>query len=80
MDKWKQSQGCSATYGELIIAFESVGYKAYADFVRKLANGIEIPATDFGDDGCHLSPPVSPEMCLQSLFLTNTADDNHEGI
>ena len=80
MDKWKQRLGDSATYGKLITAFESVGCRAYADFVRRLANGIEIPADAVSDDGCHLSPPISPETCTQSLFLTNTADDNHKGI
>ena len=76
MDRWKQSQGDSATYGKLIVAFESAGYQAYADFVRGLANDIEIPANNVGDDDCHLSPPISPETCIQSLFLTNTPDDN----
>ena len=80
MDKWKQRLGDSATYAKLITAFEKAGFQVYADFVRRIANGIEIPATNFGDNGCHLSPPVSPETCIQSLFLTNTAYDNHEGI
>ena len=80
MHKWKQRLGDSATYDKLITAFEIVGCQAYADFVRRLANSIEIPADDVSDSGYHLSPPVSPETCTQSLFLTNTADDNHKGI
>lgn len=74
---WKQSQGCGATYGKLIAVFEIAGCQAYADVVRRLANDIDIPANYFGDDDCHESPPVTPETCIQSLFLTNMPDDNH---
>ena len=77
MGKWQQGLGNEATYGKLITAFESVGYIKYADFVRKLANGIESPTDDVSDDGCHSSPPKTR---TQSLFLTNTADGNREGI
>ena len=78
---WKQSQGDKATYGELITAFESVGFQAYADFVKRLANNIEVPTRDFTDDSYHRSPsisplvPDSPETC-ESLFLSNMFDDN----
>jgi hypothetical protein len=44
LEKWKQRQGCKATYGKLIAVFESAGYQDCADLVRKLTNSIEIPA------------------------------------
>ena len=78
---WKQRQGRNATYGELIAAFESVGCQAYADFVKTLANNIEISTSDVSDDSCHRSPSISPvvsdspETCV-SLFLSNMFDDN----
>ena len=83
MEIWKQSQGCNATYGKLIAAFESAGYQACADLVRKLANNIKIPTDTFSDDKyCHRSPstsplvPPSPEV--ESLFLTNMPDNNQD--
>ena len=36
LEKWKQKLGDGATYGNLITAFESAGYQAYADFVKRL--------------------------------------------
>ena len=81
LEMWKQSQGCNATYCNLISAFESAGYQACADFVRRLASNIKIPA----DGSCHQSlpasplVPVSPEMCVESLFLSNMPDDSREG-
>lgn len=83
MEIWKQSQGCNATYGKLIAAFESVGYQAYAEFVRKLKNVIKIPCGHVSNDSYHQSPstsplvPVSPEVRVESLYyLTSVPDDN----
>lgn len=36
MLKWKQGKGASATFENLIKAFEDIGYKMYADYVRKV--------------------------------------------
>ena len=38
LEKWKQSQGSSATYRNLIAAFERAGRKDYADTVRTIAS------------------------------------------
>jgi hypothetical protein len=77
LEKWKQSQGCEATYGKLIDVLKSAGHRGSADTVRELANSIEIPAND--DEECHQSPPLVPSPTdteVESLFLTNSSDNN----
>ena len=74
MEKWKQSKGCQATYGKLIAVLESAGYQDCADFVREVANSIEIPTSD--NEECHRSPLVPPPTEVESLLLTNSTDDN----
>ena len=37
LEKWKQYHGSSATYRNLIAAFEEAGHKDFADNVRKIA-------------------------------------------
>ena len=37
LEKWKQYHGSSATYRNLIAAFEQAGHKDFADNVRKIA-------------------------------------------
>ena len=85
---WKQRQGNNATYAALTTAFESVGYQEYADSVRRfaVADNIETSTNDLDDDNYGQSPLTSPmelfspKTCVQSLFLTDIADDNREGI
>ena len=75
MQKWKQSKGCQATYGKLIAVLESTEYQDYADFVREVANSIEIPTND--NEECRQSSPVVPSPTeVESLLLTNSPDDN----
>ena len=75
MEKWKQSKGDKATYGQLIAVLEGAGYQGYADSVRKVANSIEIPTND--NEECHQSSPLVPSPTeVESLFLTNSPDDN----
>ena len=81
LQTWKQRKGCNATHTGLIAAFESVGYKEYADYVRRLAN-INISTDVMGDGNCHRSLSTSPmetKECVQSLFLTDMPDDSQEG-
>ena len=75
MEKWKQSKGCQATYGQLIAVLESAGYQECADFIREVANSIEIPTND--NEECHQSSPLVPSPTeVESLFLTSSPDDN----
>ena len=76
MQKWQQRKGRQATYGQLIAVLESAGYQDRADFVREIANSIEILSND--DKDCHQSSPLVPSPTeVESLFLTNSPDDNH---
>ena len=75
MEKWKQSKGDKATYGQLIAVLESAGYQDCADFVRKVANSIEIPTND--NEHCHQSSPLVPSPTeVEPLFFTSSPDDN----
>ena len=76
MEKWKRSKGDKATYGQLIAVLEGAGYQDCADFVRKVANSIEILTND--DEDCHQSSPLVPSPTeVESLLLANSPDDNH---
>ena len=75
MEKWKQSKGDEATYGQLIAVLEGAGYQDCADFVRKVANSIEIPTNN--DEDCHQSSPLVPSPTeVVSLLLTISPDGN----
>ena len=39
--KWKQKKGNQATFENLIEAFEGIGYKMYADTVRRICTSSE---------------------------------------
>ena len=55
---WKQKLGSSATYNELIRAFERAGYKEYADNVRKV-----VQPQDYDDE---MDSSSSDEDCFSS--------------
>ena len=82
MENWKQNQGSSATYGRLIAAFESAGYRDCANLVKKLANSIEIPydTCSFTDDkDYHQSQPSVPSPPeVESFRLTKMSNYNQE--
>ena len=47
--RWKQNKGSEATFENLIKAFEGIGYKQYADTVRRICR--ESPSG--GGGGAH---------------------------
>ena len=59
---WKQKLGSSATYNELIGAFEHAGYKEYADNVRKVIQpqGFDDEMDTSSSDEDHFSSSQPP--------------------
>lgn len=57
--KWKQKKGDQATFENLIKAFESIGYKQYADNVRRICK--ETPSSGGSGGGGGAAPASSDE-------------------
>ena len=61
--KWKKRLGKSATYSNLICAFEAAGYKHYADSIKRMF-GIDDDA-DYSSDDESFPRPQPPTYPIQ---------------
>ena len=59
--KWKKKLGKSATYSNLISAFEAAGYKNYADNIRRMFGNDDDTDDSSGDESFpRPQPPTYP--------------------
>lgn len=68
MKRWKQRLGSSATYNNLISAFERAGYKDYAEIVKGLlVKDVHTDSDDSDRIAHNQTPPLSSEQSLPQL-------------
>ena len=65
--KWKEMNGKTATYNNLITVFEAVGHKDYADYIRKEFGDDDEDTDDSSDDESY-PRPQPPAYPIQQYY------------